>query len=169
MDSGEASDDDVVLDGDVTSEGGHVGHDDVVADLHVMGEVGVGEEMVVRPNDGGLAVRRGSVDGAVLAEHVVIADAHLGGASAILEVLGPAADAGEGKHLVVGAEDGVPFDDDVGMEDGPRAEHDVLPEDAVGADSAILGDLCTRVKDSGGMDARHGLGDGTCPAGISDP
>ena len=160
VDSGEATDDDVVFDGHVSGEGGHVGHDDVVADLDVVREMRVGEEVVVGTNDGGLAVRRCGVDRAVLAEDVVVADADVGDAAAILQVLGFSAETGEGKDLVVRAQDRVAFEDNVGVQDGPGSEHDVLSEDAVGSDGAVVGDLGARVEDRGGMDARHGRGGG---------
>lgn len=53
VDCGEAGNDRVVIYDDVSGEGAVVREDDVVADLAVVGDVGVGEEKIVRSDAGG--------------------------------------------------------------------------------------------------------------------
>ena len=50
MHGGNATDDGAVLHGDVASKGGDVGHHDVIAELAIVRDVGVGEEVIVRTN-----------------------------------------------------------------------------------------------------------------------
>ena len=86
-----------------------------------MGDVGVGEQVVVGPDAGDGAVGGGAVDGDVLAEGVVAPDFGAGDPALVLEVLRLQAEAREGINLVVGAEGGVPVDDDVAVEVAPES------------------------------------------------
>ena len=98
----------------------------------------------------------------------MVADADVGGAAAILQVLGLSAEAGEREDLVVGSQLRVPLDDDVRMQGATRSKDDVFTEDTEGPDGAILADDGVGMDDGGGMDGRrHGLG---CRAGrVSGP
>ena len=64
-----------VFDDDVTSKGGDVGHDDMIAQLAVVGDMGVGEQVIVRANNGGVALGSGAMDGDIFADGVVVANA----------------------------------------------------------------------------------------------
>lgn len=68
----------VVADMDVPGEGGMPAHHDVVAEDAVVGDMGVGEEVVVIADDSEFAVVGGWVDGDVFAEDVVVADMQAG-------------------------------------------------------------------------------------------
>jgi hypothetical protein len=81
------------------------------------------------------------VDGGVLAENVRIADFEVGRLAGVLEVLGLAADVGEGKKLIFPAKGRVAFEDDVSVENALVAEGDVVADDAVRADSDIPTEL----------------------------
>lgn len=79
VDAGEAGDDDVVFDDDVSAEGAVVGKDDVVADLAVVGDVRVGEEEVIVSDAGGEFFEGSAVDGGVFPEDVAMTDDEGGG------------------------------------------------------------------------------------------
>ncbi len=72
----------------------------MIAELAIVRDVCVGEEVVVGTDDGGVAFVSGAVDGDVFAEGVVSADAGVGGATGMFKVLRLEADAGEGVKRV---------------------------------------------------------------------
>src|SRR6266404_8456961 len=62
-----------VFDGDMSTERGGVGHDNVAADLAIVSDVSVGHNQVVAPNLGETApLHRTSIDGDELANLVVV-------------------------------------------------------------------------------------------------
>ena len=121
--------------------------------------MGVGEEVVVRPDHGGF-FGGATVDSDILAEDVAVADDYAGGLASVFEVLRPLADGGEGIEFVVRADGGVAVDDDMAVEIAAVAESDVGVDDAKWADFDIGSELGLWRYDRGGMD--HG-GDSTLP------
>ena len=74
-----------------------------------------------------------------------VADLDPGGLPLVGEVLGLAADDGEGVDDVVLAQGRVAEDADVGDQPGAPADLHVRADDAVGADLDVIGDLGARV------------------------
>jgi len=106
--------------------------------LAVVGDVGVAEQQIMRADAGGQAFVSAAMDGGVFAEDVVVADFEVGGIAEVFEILGLAADDGEGEKLVAAADLRMTFENDVGVQDAIVAEFDVVANDAIGADADIL-------------------------------
>lgn len=155
MHGGNASDDGAVFHGDVASKGSDVGHHNVIAELAIVRDVGVGEEVIVRTNYSSITVVGGAVDGDVFAKGVVVADAGVGGATGMFEVLRLEANAGEGVDCVGFAQLGVAGDDDVGMKSATLAKCDIRANDTVGTNVATFGDPGTLFDDGGGVYLAH--------------
>src|SRR6266496_3131101 len=100
----------VVPDDDVAGQGGDVGHDDVVAELNVVRDVAVCQNVIVRADPRDAAVARGAVNRDVLSEGVAIANLRARHAAAPLQVLSLQPDAGERESLVLSAKRRVPLD-----------------------------------------------------------
>ena len=113
----------------------------MIPHLAIVGNVGVAQEIVVR-SDPGRDFRSGAaVDGAVFAEHVVVAYLQIGGLTRIFEVLGFAANDGKRKKLVVAANLGCPFDDHMGMQHTLVAQFNMRADDAIWTHSNMLSEL----------------------------
>src|ERR1700761_9197835 len=63
---------DVVFQHDMPRKAGKTGHDDMTAQLAIMGDMGVGEKNVVRAEHGGVAIVGGTMDGDAFAKDVMI-------------------------------------------------------------------------------------------------
>ena len=113
-----------------------VGEDDVVAELAIMRDMGIGEEHAARPDDrlraaaGGAGIHRDA-----LADQAILADPEAHRLAAIFEVLRLMADRGEGKDARPRADLRVARDAHMGHETDPVAERDL------GADVAERADL----------------------------
>jgi hypothetical protein len=134
VDSGEARDDGVVVDPDMSGEGAIVGKNDMVSHLTVVGDVGVGEKKIVGTHAGrGIGVGP-AVDGGVFPEDIAITHDEGGRFAGIFQVLGLDANGGEGKELVVIADLGLSVNDNMGVKLAAVAETDPVFDHAVRAD-----------------------------------
>src|SRR4051812_18813415 len=115
MDGREAADNRVIFNGDVTGQGRHIRHNNVVAESHVVSDVRIGEDVVVVADGSSVALVSGAVDGYIFAKSIVVADSSTGYAPLPFEILRIQADAGKRENLVVVAERCVSIDDDMGM------------------------------------------------------
>jgi hypothetical protein len=101
MHGAESADDDVILDHDVPGERAVVGEDDMIPDDAVVRDVDVAEEVVVAADDRFVIRRGGAVDGAELAEGVVVTHFEPGGLGLVFQILRLLADGAVGEEFVV--------------------------------------------------------------------
>src|SRR5205823_827053 len=122
-------------------------------DLDVVREMHVGHDPVVaaQARDAGV-LRRAAVDGAVLADGVVVADLHRGGLARVFLVLGRRADRREVEDAVAPADAHAAVEHDVRAEPASLAHFRVLAYDRVGADLDVRGEPRARVHQRAGMD-----------------
>lgn len=138
VDRTHAGNDGMIFNDDVAGDANGVGKDDVAAELAVVGDVGVAEQQIMRADAGGQAFVGAAVDGGVFAKNVVVADFEVSGIAEVFEILGLAADDGEGEKLVAAADLGMTFENDVGVQDAIVAEFNMVANDAIGANADIL-------------------------------
>ena len=149
----EAAHDDMVFDVDVAGEGDVVGNGGVVANDAVMREVDVGHDPVVVAEDGGADVLHGApVEGGVFADGVVVADLQGGRFAAVFFVLRRSAQRGKGVDVVVFADAGRAFDDDVRGDGGAAVNVHVCADDAVCTDIDVWREFGLGVDDGGWVD-----------------
>ncbi len=141
----------------VAGQRGDVGHDDAIAERAIVRHVAVGQDGVVRADEGGLAVAGGAVDGDVFAERVVVADFRAGDAALPFQVLGLESEAGERKNLIVLSEFGVAINDHVRMQPAMVSQRDVCADDAIRPDFAIGADLRLGMNEGRRMECIHDL------------
>src|SRR5437588_4088721 len=100
-----------VFDGYVSPERGRVRHDDVTANLAIVGDVGIGHDQVVVANPGASpALYRAAVDGDKLADLVMVADLQPCRFARVGDVLRRQANRSEREKAVVRANFGGPSD-----------------------------------------------------------
>ena len=154
VDTAHAADDCMVFYGDVACHAGEAGHDDVVAEVAVVGYMGVGLQHVVGAYPGFAVFAGGTVDGDVFADQVVVADDY--GAVFVMEfeVLGIFTDDGMGVNVVFFTHAHVFGDDGVGADDGAFADFTVLTDHRIGPDDNIFMKDGRRIDDGGWMNFR---------------
>ena len=155
MNRRQPADDGIVFHDHVSRQGRHIGHDDVIAEPHVVCDVGVSQDMVVRADSRGLAISGSAVDRHVLPKGVAIGDLGAGEAAFPLQVLRLQPDAGERENLILAAQHRMPIDDHVRVQATTRPEHDLRANDAVRANHAACANLCLGMNHGGGMDLGH--------------
>src|SRR6185312_13929307 len=137
MDGGESPDRGVVTDLDVAAEGGAVGHNDVGADDAVVGHVAVSHEQVVAADAGQASALHGAaVEGAELADDVVVAHLQPGGLTVIGNVLRTQADAVEREEVVACADAAGTLNDHMGVKHAGLTQLDLGTDDAARAHGA---------------------------------
>jgi len=152
VDPAEAADNGVVLHHHMTGQGAIVGENDMMADQAIVGDVGVGQEIVMVADDG-LATRAGSaIDRAELPEAVGIPDFQMGGLDGVFEILGPLADRGEGEESVAIPNHGGAGHADMAGQHIAAAESNPGSDHTVGTDLVVVADLGGWVDEGGGMD-----------------
>jgi len=97
---------------------------------------------------------RSAVDRGVFTEHIVVADLECGGFSDVFQVLGFAADAGEGEEFVAFAKRGMALEHHMRVKHAVITEFDMRADDAKGADPDICANFGIGRDDSSGMDHR---------------
>ena len=146
----------VVLDVNVTAQGGVVRHDDAVADAAVVRHVRAHHEQAAIAHPGDHAAALGPrVHGRVLADDVAGADDQARGLAAILQVLRTVADRREGEYLATGPDLRAALHNHVAVQHHASRQRDIRPDDAVGSDAHVRSQVGRRVDDGGGMDVRH--------------
>ncbi len=125
---------------DMASQGGAVRKHCIAAHDAIVCDVRIRHEQIVAPDGGhALVVSRPPVDGAVLAEHIPVADLQPRRLALILLVLGRIPEGGKRKDAVPGTDAGRAVDDNVWTHHRPRADLDVGPDDREGSHGHILG------------------------------
>ncbi len=103
----ETAEDGVVVDNHMATQGGGIGHDHVVPQLTVVGDMSVGHQQVVVADAGGRCIlQRAAVDGGEFADHVAITNLQPGLFAGVLFILGIFTDRGELEDAVVLADAG---------------------------------------------------------------
>lgn len=127
---GEAGNDDVVLDDDMSGEADGIGKDDVIAELAIVGHVRITEQQVVGTDACRQILVGAAVNCGVFTKHIVVADFEIGGLADVFEVLGFSTDGSEGEKLISLADLRVALDDDVRVEHAFIAEFDLRADHA---------------------------------------
>ena len=103
----------------------------MVAQPHVMRDMRVGENVIVRPHRRHLPVARRAVNGHVFAERVVIAYLRPRQATLPFQVLGLESDAGERKDVIAFPQPRVAINHHVRVKAAGRPQLHVLSDDAI--------------------------------------
>src|SRR6516162_3171230 len=157
VDGGKPTEYGIVVDYDVSPEGRVVGHDHIIADLAVMGDMRPHHEQAVVANAGDHpATDRPWVHCHIFADPVVPPDNEFGRLTAVFEVLRFETDRCERKDARVLANRCPAIDHGVRADRDSGGEHHVLADHAVGPDNDIVGKRCPRRYDGRGVDLRHG-------------
>src|SRR5207249_815483 len=93
-----------------------IGNDDVVAQFHIMSQVTISENVIVRPDDGGFTIARSAMNGDILAKSIFVPNFGSSQSSFPFQVLSFQADAGEGKNFVAIAKLGMTVHNHMGVE-----------------------------------------------------
>ena len=150
---GKAADNRKVVHAYMPAESGSVGHDDVIAELAVMGDVRVGHAQVAAADTGNAASAfRAPVERGEFTDTVIVAELQPRHFALELEILRFAADQRVGMDMVAHAHPRVIFDDGVGVDAAAIPDDDMLFDDRIGAYFHILADLRIGVHDSSGVD-----------------
>jgi hypothetical protein len=141
---------------DMSAQRGPVCHDDVAADLTIMGDVGVGhDEVVVADASARSTLDGAAVDGDKLANHVVIANFESRRLAGVGNILRRQSDGGEREEVVVVANFRGAFDHHVRREMAALAQFHLGSNDAVRPNGARRVDFAFSVDDRRGMDGHR--------------
>src|SRR5690606_808337 len=136
LDRGEAAEDRVLPDLDMTAKRGVVDEHDAVADYAIMGDMrGDHHEAIGTDPRLAAAARRAPVDRRVLADDAIRADHHRGRLALVAGVLRRPADRGERVELASGADGRVAAHHDMGVDDDIVLENHVALDDGIGPDA----------------------------------
>jgi hypothetical protein len=141
MGSGKSTDNGIVLDHDVSGQGGIVRKNRVVSDLAIMGHVAVGQKEIIIPDRGLFIFPGATIDGNEFAELVAVADSAEGRLPFVFQVLGLIADDGIGVKQIFPADTCWPDEGDMIAEDISASQFDIISDDTVGADFHVLRDV----------------------------
>src|SRR5690606_4467116 len=143
MHQGSAAEHHIVTHMDMAPQGGVVGHNQVIAQDTVMGNVHVGHQQVVAADPGfTLILHRATVDGATLADDVVVTNDQTGRLSLVLLILTFLSNTGELEDLVVAADRGRALDHHMGVDHRSWANLHIIPDIGPGSDFNIFGNPC---------------------------
>ena len=139
---GKAADDRKIVHTHMPAEGGPVGHDDVVAELAVMGDVRVGHTQVAAADAGQAAPAfRAPVERGEFTDAVIVAEFQPRHFALELEILRHAANQGVGMDMVARTHFRVVFDDGMRVDAAAIPDDDMLFDDRIRAYFHILADL----------------------------
>src|SRR5438552_15382639 len=151
MNRSQAANDRMILNLDVPRQGPDIGNDDVVAQFHVMSQVTISEDVIVRSDDGCLTIASRAMNRDILSKSIFVANFGSGQSSFPLQVLSFQADAGEGKNFVAMAKLGMTIHNHVGMEMAVVSQNDVFSNHTIRTDFTARADLRAGMNDGGGM------------------
>ena len=154
VNAGKSRENDMIFHRDVTGKSGGVGEDTVVSDYCIMGNMSIGEKVVVGTDPGGVLLGGSAMDGDELAEGIAVSYAGVGGFAGILQILTPGSDGGEGLEFVVFADGDRALENEVRMKAAPSANLDLVTNHAIRSDFYVIPDFGLGGDDCGGMN--HG-------------
>ena len=134
---------------------GYVGHDDVIAQLAIMRNVRVGEEIIVGTNHRGVAIAGGTMDGNVFTDCIVTTNARPSSAARPLEILRTQADARVRINDVRLAEFSSAIDDDMRMQLATAPQSDMRTNHTVRSNFAFFADDGGGINYGGSMNVAH--------------
>lgn len=140
MASGEAGENDVILDHAMAGEGSVVGKDDVVPEDTVVSHVGVGEKEVIVSDGGRSGFLGAPVDGDVFPENISITHDETGWFTGIFQILGFNPDGGERKKFVFCANCRMSVDHHVRVQLATCAESNICFDDTERTDFDVFPD-----------------------------
>src|ERR1039457_1748743 len=155
--SGDGADGRPIFDDGVPAEGDAIRENRVIADLHVVRDVGVRhDEVVVADRGHHAAAFRAAVNGNELADPVAMPDAGAGALALVLQILRRDPNGRVGIEHVVLTDGDRPFDEDVRHQASPRSDHGVRADHAVRPDFGSFVDRGGRVNEGRGVDRHQG-------------
>jgi hypothetical protein len=128
----------------------------VVSDCRIMGNMAVGHEKIVIPDDGGPTLGT-PVDRRAFSEDVALSHREKSVFARIFFVLRISTDGRIRKHLTPGAEGGGAADGCMSANCDGATKGDISANDGVGAKNHIVGELCGVMDDGCGMDRHMGV------------
>ena len=140
----------------MSPQGRGIGHDDMVPENTVMGNMGIGHKKIVAADGRYPASRRGtSMNGNIFADLIVVADNKFGWFTLIVQILRRAAHRGKRADNITAADRGVSSQN--GMRHYPcqRSDSDAGLDDGIGADLDGSIEAGLLVNNCSGMN-RHG-------------
>ncbi len=142
----------------MAAQGGVVGHDDVIADDAIMGDVGADHEQAIVADTGFHAVALGArVHGDVFADLVAGADDQNRLLALIFQVLRPRSDRGKRKDRGFRPDRRPAINDHMGMELNAIAQADLRADHAIGADAHFVAQCSLRRDNRRGMNIGHSI------------
>src|SRR5690606_25972626 len=166
MNSGVAAENDAIPHMHVAGDGRVVGHDDVVTDDAIMGDMYIGHQQVVAADGGHATVLHGApMQGAAFANDIVVADDQPGRLTMVFLVLAILADGGELENPVALADGRRPTDHHVRSNDRSRTNLDIRPDQGPGADLDVISQPCGWINDRLRVNSTHTL----CSAQMISP
>src|SRR5579871_1731105 len=142
MDGAQTAENGVIAEHDMAGQRRVVGHDDMIADPAVMGDMGADHKQAIAADPGDHAAAIGArVHRHIFADRVAAPDNQRRILAAIFEVLRRVAERGKRENPRSGADRGPPVDDHMAHQHDARAEFDPLANNAIGPDHDIVGKL----------------------------
>ena len=163
MNGGQARNDRVILDHDVAGQTYGIRKNDVVAELAVVGDVGITKQEIVRADPRWQAFMSAAMHRGVFPEYIVVSDFQKRRLAQIFQILGFSADHGERKKLIAAPEFRVAFQNDMGVQDAIFSEFHVRTHHATGADPNIVSDSGEGRYDGGRMNHARIFGRSAAP------
>lgn len=131
----------MVSDGDMACDSGVVGENGVVANMALVGDVGVAKEKVVVSDLSGSVGGGPAMNGDVFSKGVIVPNEQLGLLALVFQVLSSSSKGGKGISIATLTDDGVTLDDDMTAQARIGSESNVISDDAIRSDLAIGADF----------------------------
>lgn len=155
MDADKTAENGVIVDRDMARQRGIVGHDGVVADLTVVGDVDIGHDPIVVTQAGHATVLyRAGVESAVFADRVVVANFQAGRFAGVFLVLRFTTDGVKAEDAIAFSKAGMAFNHAMVADLAIVADLDMRADQAIRTDAYIDTDAGLGVDESGRMDHR---------------
>lgn len=155
MDGRTTADEDLIAHLHMAAQHDVIGHDDPIAHLAIMADMGAGHEHAISADHGVAAPEAAAMDGDMLTQQAAWADLASCGFALVFEVLRRQAHRGIGRDLHTLMEDGVAINGDMADEGDPLAQFDIGTDGAEGPDRHAGCDARAGGNDGRGVDLVH--------------
>src|SRR4030042_1503241 len=153
MDRNQSANNRMIFDENVSSQGCHIGHDHIIPNLTVVGDMGVGHDKILISKNGFSApFDRSSMEGDILPYDIMIPNLQEGGLSPVSKGLGRFSDGAKLIDLTFLSNLSPLPDDHMGSDPRPLTNGNTLFNHRVRTDFNSLTDFCFRIHDRSGMD-----------------